>query len=141
MAFTRDLEQGFTDGFQCVRKIATSRSWRVAFFIQHTDGQGKMLQHRQFKDKITVRFYPREDGGLQARCDGLDGFLLSNQDPQAVLRDVVPAIEMIVRTNLGIEVTASPLRNGIYLVEESAATSDELIPEARDYLIEKSAAA
>ena len=46
--------------------------------------------------KIVVTFQRREDGGLRAFSDDVPGFVLSHSDPQAVLNDVVPALEVIL---------------------------------------------
>lgn len=58
-----------------------------------------MIEDRPFKDKVTVHFVRRDDGGLQAICDSVPGFYLSGRDPSAVYRDVIPALELsFVRT-------------------------------------------
>ena len=43
-----------------------------------------------------VRFEPREDGGLTAVCDQVPNFYLSHADANAVVRDVIPALEAIL---------------------------------------------
>lgn len=95
-----------------------------------------MHEERPFKDKVTVRFVKRDDGGLRALCDAVPGFYLSGLDPRAVMRDVVPAIERLVKHNLGIEVEVFPLKYAIYELRERAAETPETIPEERDYVIE-----
>lgn len=99
-----------------------------------------MITHRAFKEKVTVRFTRREGGGLRATCDAVPGFLLSGSDPQTVLRNVVPALETLIRVNLGIVVTVYPLKYGIYQVEERDG-DDDLIPESQDYMIDRQKAA
>ena len=96
-----------------------------------------MHRERQFKDKVTVRFLKRDDGGLRAMCDAVPGFYLSGKDPRAVMRDVVPVIERLMRHNLGIDVEVFPLQSPIYeLRERVPAGEPDAIPEARDYVIE-----
>jgi len=34
-----------------------------------------MHEERPFKDKVTVRFVKRDDGGLRALCEAVPGFL------------------------------------------------------------------
>ena len=97
-----------------------------------------MLTHREFKDKVTVHFSRREDGGLKATCEALPGFYLSGGDPSAVYRDVIPALETLVLRNLDIRVRVFPLRPGLYQMEERPA--DERIPDEQDYLVERIAA-
>ena len=97
-----------------------------------------MVEDRKFKEYVTVRFTRRDDGGLQAKCDEVPGFYLSGADARAVMRDVVPALETILQANLDMPVSAVPLRRGIYVVEEKP--SEEAIPEATNYVIERKAA-
>lgn len=97
-----------------------------------------MVTERQFKEKITVRFVRRDDGGLQAHCDSVSGFYLSGRDPSAVYRDVIPALEMLVRHNLDIEVEVYPLKPGLYALVECNEPS--AIPDEQDYVIERLAA-
>jgi hypothetical protein len=100
-----------------------------------------MTTDRPFKDKVTVRFVKRDDGGLQAMCDAIPGFYLSGKNPRAVMRDVVPAIERLVKHNLDIDVEVFPLKNAVYQLRERAAVDPEAIPEERDYVIETRTAA
>lgn len=96
-----------------------------------------MITDREFRAKVTVHFIKRDDGGLQARCDEVPGFCLSGADPSAVYRDVVPALEALVRHNLDIAVKAFPLRHGLYQIQETQARQ---IPEEQDYVFERVAA-
>jgi hypothetical protein len=97
---------------------------------------------RPFKDKVTVRFVRRPDGGLRALCDAIPGFYLSGQNPRDVISDVVPAIEALMRHNLGIEVAVFPLQHAVYELRERVPAGDaDAIPEERDYVIERRAAA
>lgn len=95
-----------------------------------------MITNRKFKDKVTVRFVKRDGGGLQAFCDVVPGFYLSGGDPRAVMRDVVPAIEMLMEHNVGIEVKVWPLRAGDYQMVERDENEPADIPEERDYLVD-----
>lgn len=46
--------------------------------------------------KVVVRLESRDDGGLRAYSDDIPGFVLSHHDPQAVLADIVPALEFML---------------------------------------------
>lgn len=48
-----------------------------------------------------VIFEDREDGGLRARSPELPNFLLSHRDRNAVLGDVVPALETLLSEMYG----------------------------------------
>ena len=76
------------------------------------------------KRKIVVTFEGREDGGLRADSDDVPGFVLSHSDPDAVLRNVKPALEGIL-SNLLKEPVA---------LEELPARDHEHIPSKRVYL-------
>jgi hypothetical protein len=103
-----------------------------------------MIVDREFKEKVTVRFYRRDDGGLRARCDEIPGFYLSGTI-RDVLDDVVPAIEALMDHNLGIQVHVFPLKHGQYQMIEKTNSfyeqADEQIPKERDYLVERVKAA
>lgn len=94
-----------------------------------------MIRDRQFKEKVTVRFKKRDDGGLQAFCDAVPGFCLSGIDKAEVYRDVIPAIEALVAHNLDIKVEVYPLKYGLYEMRERDDSSE--IPEQEDYVIER----
>ena len=94
-----------------------------------------MIKNRKFKEKVTVRFKKRDDGGLQAFCDAVPGFCLSGRDRAAVFRDVIPALEALVAHNLDISVEVYPLKYGLYEVIEKDDVQD--IPEQQDYVIER----
>jgi hypothetical protein len=100
-----------------------------------------MTEERQFKDKVTVRFVKRDDGGLRAFCDAVPGFYLSGKDPRAVLRDVVPAIERLFKHNLDLDVQVFPLKHAVYELRERMPSVPDSIPEERDYVIEPRRAA
>lgn len=53
---------------------------------------------------ITVKFSHREDGGLRVESQDVPGLFLSNRDPRVVLRDLIPAIKLLIRENEGVEV-------------------------------------
>jgi len=103
-----------------------------------------MIAHRKFVAKLTVRFTKRDDGGLRAYCDDVTGFYLSGYDRRAVISDVVPALEALVRTNFDIDVNVTPLGYGIYQLlenmEQVAEEPSELPEYTRDYLVERMAA-
>ena len=99
-----------------------------------------MITEREFKDKLTVQFVKRDDGGLQALCDAVPGFFLSGRDASAVYRDVIPALENLFRRNLEIHVKVFPLRMGVYQVEERQDKQTGAIPSEQDYVVERIAA-
>jgi hypothetical protein len=45
---------------------------------------------------LCVKFETRDDGGLRAYCDELPGFILSHENANAVMADVVPSLECIL---------------------------------------------
>jgi hypothetical protein len=65
---------------------------------------------------IYVTFEPREDGGLRAYAEKVPGFLLSHSDPEKVMRDVEPALSVIlsemyghkIKVTQAVEVSAAP---------------------------------
>ena len=59
--------------------------------------------------KVTVHIKRRRDGGLRVWSDELPGLVLSSRDPEQVLADVAPAIEVIVSEMLGYAVHVEPL--------------------------------
>jgi hypothetical protein len=61
--------------------------------------------------KLEVRFESREDGGLRAYCEKVPGFLLSHADPDKVLADVKPALEIILSEMFGVPMTVERLRD------------------------------
>jgi len=61
-----------------------------------------MVTERPFFLTIHVHVEKREDGGLRAYSDDLPGLVLSNKNADLVLQDIVPAIEMLVRQNFGL---------------------------------------
>ena len=50
--------------------------------------------------KVVVTLEDREDGGVRAYSDDIPGFILSNSDPVAVLKDIEPALEEILSYRL-----------------------------------------
>jgi hypothetical protein len=59
--------------------------------------------------KVVVSFEPREDGGLRAYSSDVPGFVLSHKDPLAVIRDVRPALAVILSAMWGVDVRADLL--------------------------------
>lgn len=104
-----------------------------------------MDTQRQKKYKVTVRFRRRDDGGLRAYCSEVPGFFLSSVDRQAVMRDVIPALELLLKGNFNVTAQVSPLGYGIYeLTENVEADPIDMIPDVseyyREYVVEKMAA-
>ena len=104
-----------------------------------------MIADRPFKTRLTVRFVKRDDGGLRALCEHVPGFYLSSLNRQAVVRDVIPALETLVKVNFGIDVTVSPLGFGMYHITENLDESFDVPSNVRefpqDYLVESRSAA
>jgi len=104
-----------------------------------------MIADRPFKTRLTVRFVKRSDGGLRAFCEHVPGFYLSSANRQAVVRDVVPALETLVKANFGVDATVSPLGYGMYHVTENIDEPFEVPSNVsefpQDYLVESRIAA
>ena len=75
--------------------------------------------------KIVVTFEGREDGGLKAYSDDVPGFVLSHFVPDAVLKDVKPALE---------EILSCWLREPVVVEELVPVQDHQLIPSKRVYL-------
>lgn len=59
--------------------------------------------------KVAVDFTVREGGGLRATSPDVPGLFLSSADIDALLADVAPAIEHILKINHGMDVEMRPL--------------------------------
>lgn len=61
---------------------------------------GSTIEHPEMTPR---RFYliaeRREDGGLRVTSPEVPGLILSGADPHSVMRDVVPAIDALMRRN------------------------------------------
>ena len=76
--------------------------------------------------QIVVTFEGREDGGLKAYSDDVPGFVLSHFVPDAVLKDVKPALEGIL---------SRWLKEPVVVEELPVPVQDhQLIPSKRVYL-------
>jgi hypothetical protein len=64
--------------------------------------EASMNEERPFFLTIQVILEKREDGGLRAYSNDIPGLILSNKNPELVLEDIVPALEMIVRQNFDL---------------------------------------
>lgn len=62
-----------------------------------------------FDIKVAVDFTTREGGGLRATSPDVPGLLLSSEDVDALLEDVAPAIEHILKINHDMDVEMRPL--------------------------------
>jgi hypothetical protein len=71
--------------------------------------------------KVTVTFELREDGGLRVYSKDVPGFVLSHSDAEAVVRDVVPALERILSHVHGRPIELRELVGGIPPQREYAA--------------------
>lgn len=103
-----------------------------------------MSEDRPFKSRLTVRFCRRDDGGLRAYCSEVPGFFLSGTDRRAVMHDVIPALELLLKANFNLDTQVSPLGYGIFqLIEQSQPTTEEIpdIPEyTKEFVVERIAA-
>jgi hypothetical protein len=59
--------------------------------------------------KVVVKLEHRSDGGLRAYSDDVPGFVLSHADPEAVIRDIKPALEGILSHMFGASVIVEEL--------------------------------
>jgi hypothetical protein len=59
--------------------------------------------------KIVVIFERRHDGGLRVHSEDVPGFLLSHKNWDAVLKDVIPALEGILSGLCGEPIVVRPL--------------------------------
>jgi hypothetical protein len=85
--------------------------------------------------KIVVTFECRTDGGLRAWSDDVPGFVLSHADPAAVLRDVVPALEVILSHRFGAAVAVEELTQ-----LAQVGFDEPTIPRSREYVSHSAAA-
>jgi hypothetical protein len=100
-----------------------------------------MDSDRPFKGKVLVRFRRRDDGGLRAYCSEVPGFFLSSNDRRAVMSDVIPALEMLLRTNFNLNAHVSPLGYGIFeLIEHSEHVIPDLPEYTQEYVVDPIAA-
>lgn len=60
--------------------------------------------------KVAVDFTKREGGGVRATSPDVPGLFLSSDDIDALLEDVAPAIEHILKINHGMDVEMRPLQ-------------------------------
>jgi len=58
---------------------------------------------------LHVKFTPREDGGLRARCEKVPNFFLSHSDPDKVRDDVIPALQTILSEMYGLPMSVRRL--------------------------------
>jgi len=65
-------------------------------------------QERRPFIRLTVTMERRGDDGLYVYCDELPGFVLSHSDPEAVLADIGPALEVILSEKFGRPITVTP---------------------------------
>ena len=100
-----------------------------------------MDQERPFKGRVLVRFVRRDDGGLKAYCSQVPGFFLSSIDRRAVMGDVIPALELLLKRNFKLNAHVSPLGHGLYeLIEHSQHVIPDLPEYAQEYVVDPIAA-
>lgn len=59
--------------------------------------------------RIVVTFEGREDGGLRAYSEDIPGFVISGFDADAVMSDLIPALQGYISHTRGAAVTVQPL--------------------------------
>ncbi|GGG29282.1 hypothetical protein GCM10008026_07280 [Chelatococcus composti] len=59
--------------------------------------------------RVTVTIERREDGGLYVYSDDLPGFVLSHADPDRVLADIEPALNVFMSQFVNHDVQVKPL--------------------------------
>ena len=59
--------------------------------------------------KVVLQMQRRKDGGLRVWSKDVPGLVLSHRDPQKVIEDIKPALEMILSAVFGCEVAAHRL--------------------------------
>lgn len=57
---------------------------------------------------IEVKFEHRDDGGLRAYSDSLPGFVISHEDPERVIAEVPPVLEVILSAMMQAKVRVTP---------------------------------
>lgn len=96
-----------------------------------------MSMQRQKKYKVTVRFRRRDDGGLRAYCSEVPGFFLASADKRGLMRDVIPALELLIKRNFNVDAQVSPLGYGIFeLTENVQADPADMVPDMSEYQLE-----
>lgn len=85
--------------------------------------------------KVTVTFESREDGGLRVWSSDVPGLILSHQNVDGVLEDVIAALEVILSEQLGQPVEARPLVGLRELLEDNGVIgSQRFAPGPREYV-------
>ena len=98
-------------------------------------------QDRPFKGRVMVRFRRRDDGGLRAYCNEVPGFFLSGADRRAVMHDVIPALELLLKSNFNLNAHVSPLGYGIFeLIEHSKHVIPDIPEYNQEYVVDPIAA-
>ena len=68
-----------------------------------------MMPSQTDRFKIVLKIQQRKDGGVRVWSDDVPGLVLSGPDPEAVRRDVRPAVEEILSARLGCKVEVRDL--------------------------------
>ena len=82
--------------------------------------------------KVTVTFERRDDGGLRVWSDDVPGLLLSNPDANAVIGDVIPALETLFKHNRHMDVQFAPVTD-VHSYLKEAGVLPETDRETREY--------
>ena len=83
---------------------------------------------------IEVKFSKRDDGGLRAVCDALPNFFLSHSDPDLVMADVGPALQVILGEMLGMPLRVETLQSLDHVVSWVHDVPPAHICEAQRYV-------
>jgi hypothetical protein len=86
--------------------------------------------------KVVVTFESRADGGLRAYSDDVPGFVLSHSDQTSLLRDIVPALEIILSSMFGEQIVVSELSR----LHEPSAQVEHAIPPMKEYVTHRAVA-
>lgn len=85
--------------------------------------------------KVVVVLEHRDDGGLRAYSNDVPGFVLSHRDPEAVVRDIAPALERILSAMWGMHIKADPLTHlGDALDACDPTLTDETPRRSQEYV-------
>lgn len=71
--------------------------------------------------RVCVIMETRPDGGLRVYSDDVPGFVLSHPNCDAVMADVIPALETIIAAMIGSRVTVSLSDGALALPSHSRA--------------------
>jgi len=89
--------------------------------------------------KIVVHFERREDGGVQAYCNEVPGFVLSHRDLIALLADIQPALDGILSVQFEQPIVTTPLEDIRSYLESCGVLEPRHLPEIVEYVAQRAA--